>query len=78
MYISASLRTCLGDLFTKSLIPHLPLFGGVEAVIHRTLELLQPLCNAVPNGPERANVTGLNVTQWEGEIPDGITILETH
>lgn len=51
--------------------------GGVEAVIHGTLEHLQPLCDAVANGPEKANVTGLDVTQWEGETPNGVAILET-
>lgn len=52
--------------------------GGVEAVVHGTLEHLQPLCDAVPNGPEKADVTGLNVTQWEGEPPEGVAILDTH
>lgn len=52
--------------------------GSVEAVVHGTLEHLQPLCDAVPSGPENADVTGLNVTQWEGETPQGVAILETH
>ncbi|HAA44779.1 MAG TPA: acylphosphatase [Halomonas sp.] len=51
--------------------------GSVEAVIHGTLEHLQPLCDAVPNGPKAADVTGLNVTQWEGEAPEGVEIRET-
>lgn len=51
--------------------------GSAEAVIHGTLECLQPLCDAVPNGPENANVTGLNVTPWEGATPEGVAILET-
>ncbi|WP_083570997.1 acylphosphatase [Halomonas sp. QHL1] len=51
--------------------------GSAEAVIHGTLERLQPLCDAVPNGPENANVTGLNVTPWKGDIPEGVAILET-
>jgi acylphosphatase/Flp pilus assembly protein TadD len=51
--------------------------GSVEAVVHGTLEHLQPLCDAVPSGPENADVTGLNVTPWEGDIPEGVAILET-
>lgn len=51
--------------------------GSAEAVIHGTLERLQPLCDAVSNGPENANVTGLNVTPWEGDTPEGVAILET-
>ncbi|TMU28922.1 acylphosphatase [Halomonas sp. ATBC28] len=51
--------------------------GSVEAVIHGTLEHLQPLCDAVPSGPENADVTGLNVTPWEGATPEGVAILET-
>ena len=51
--------------------------GNIEAVIHGTLEHLQPLCDAVPSGPENADVTGLNVTYWQGETPEGVAILET-
>lgn len=51
--------------------------GSAEAVIHGTLERLQPLCDIVPTGPENANVTGLNVTPWEGDTPEGVAILET-
>nr|WP_269816073.1 acylphosphatase [Halomonas sp. G15] len=50
--------------------------GSVEAVIHGRLADLQPLCDEVPKGPEAANVTGLNVTQWDGEIPEDVQVME--
>lgn len=51
--------------------------GSVEAVIHGSLDTLQPLCDEVPNGPEHANVTGLDMQPWDGGIPKGIDILDT-
>ncbi|XKH61688.1 acylphosphatase [Halomonas sediminis] len=51
--------------------------GGVEAVIHGTLEHLQPLCDAVPSGPETAQVTGVDINPWPGDTPEGVEIRET-
>ncbi|WP_268877333.1 hypothetical protein [Vreelandella rituensis] len=39
-----------------------------------TAERLQPLCDAVPNGPEAAQVTGVDINPWPGNIPEGVEI----
>lgn len=51
--------------------------GSVEAVIHGSLDTLQPFCDEVPNGPEHANVTSLDMQPWGGDIPSRIAILDT-
>lgn len=51
--------------------------GSVEAVIHGKLADLQPLCDEVPTGPEGAKVTDLDVTPWEGDIPEEVQVIES-
>ncbi|APX94939.1 hypothetical protein BWR19_07480 [Halomonas sp. 1513] len=51
--------------------------GNVDAVIHGPQPELQLLLDEVPNGPADADVTGLSADVWQGEVPQGVQILQT-
>ncbi|GAA3902277.1 hypothetical protein GCM10022228_10970 [Halomonas cibimaris] len=60
----------------KAHIRNLP-DGGVDAVVHGQPEAIDHLVTQCRQGPESARVADVQVDAWDGDVPQGIKILDT-